>query len=242
MTSECCVNPEGPLSPVTAPAGVFAELGGVRCLVVRGAAKTTRALLLLTDIFGLDASALHANVKKMMAAGGGAVDIFVPDICAGDAFPHDADFSGLGAWFAKHPDGPVAAVVSSVLAGLRSDGYQKIAGVGYCWGARAAVLAGSAGLLDGVGVAHPSRCAPADFARVSRPALFILAEADNAFSQDAADASIADLRARGFPVSVSGPHAGTVHGFAARGDEAVPAVAAARAAGIQAAVAFALSL
>lgn len=211
-------------------------------MVARGAPKNSRALVLLTDIFGVDASALHANVKRMVAAGGGSLDIIVPDICAGDPFPQDADFSALGTWFDKHPDEPVAGTVSAVLTALRADGYKKLAGLGYCWGARASVLAGWAGLLDGVGVAHPSKCSESDFSKIAAPALFILAEADNAFSQEAADASIADLRARGFPVRVSGPHAGTVHGFAARGDETIPAIAAARAAGILAAVEFALSL
>lgn len=244
MSSECCVNPEGPLSPSTPPAGEFATLGGVRTLTVRGSAsgRGRRALVLLTDIFGVDAHALHANAGRMAAAGGGELDVIVPDICLGDPFPHDRDFSHLGDWFAVHHDAAVTPVVAASLAAVRALGYEKVACLGYCWGARASVLAGQARLVDGFAVAHPSKCEAADFASVSLPALFILAEVDNAFAQTTADAAIADLRARGFAVAVSGPHAGTVHGFAARGDEEVPAVAAARKAGIEAAVKFTLGL
>ena len=129
-----------------------------------------------------------------------------------------------------------------MLAAARAQGYAKIACLGYCWGARASVLAAQAKLVDGFAVAHPSKCDTPDFAAISLPALFLLAETDGAFSQAQADASAADLRARGLPVTVKGPYPGTVHGFAARGDEDVPAIAFARKDALEAAVAFTLGL
>ena len=102
--------------------------------------------------------------------------------------------------------------------------------------------AGPQPLGDGLAIAHPSKVGEAELAAVAVPALLCLAESDSAFPQAAADAAVATMRARGLRVAVSGPHAGTVHGFAARGDETVTAVAAARAAALQAVVEFALSL
>lgn len=242
-TAECC---EGALSPALSKPqpGEETTLGGVPAFVVRGSegARASVALVILTDIFGYQAGQARANAARMAAAGGGKLDVLIPDICAGDACAHDFNFAGLPAWFSKHGDDETMPLVRAALRGAREAGYAKVVTVGYCWGARASLLAGRSENVDGFAIAHPSRCAVPDFAGVAKPALFILAETDNAFSQADADAAVAGLRASGVRVVVNGPHAGTVHGFAARGDETVPAVAAARQSGIAAAVDFALSV
>ena len=243
-TAECC---KGALPPsLSAPQqpGEETSLCGVPTFVARGTdgARAPVALVYLVDIFGYAAVQARANAARMAAAGGGKLDVLIPDICAGDACSHDFDFANLPAWFSKHGDDVTTPLVDAAVRGAREAGYSKVVTVGYCWGARASLLAGRAGGVDAFGIAHPSRCAVADFSGVAKPALFILAESDNAFSQADADAAVAGLRGSGVRVVVNGPHPGTVHGFAARGDETVPAIAAARQSAIAAAVDFALSV
>ena len=145
-TAECC---KGALPPsVLAPQpGEETSLCGAPTFVARGTdgARAPVALVYLVDIFGYAAVQARANAARMAAAGGGKLDVLIPDICAGDACSHDFDFANLPAWFSKHGDDVTTPLVDAAVRGAREAGYSKVVTVGYCWGARASLLAGRAG-------------------------------------------------------------------------------------------------
>ena len=227
-------------------------IGGVPCfrasLSGSGGGGGRRAIIIVTDIFGYEAEAARLNAVRAAARGAGALDVFIPKLCT----PVRADFqmSELPAWFAAHPDEGVQAALAAVSAALRADGYGKMLAIGYCWGARGAQQAtsGAAPLFDALAVAHPTRTGgAAEYLAARVPTLLLLAETDVAFPPETAAAVAEALRARAaaepaLKFAQLGPFAGTVHGFAARGDEADVVVGAARRAANDGAVDFLLAL
>lgn len=236
----------------SAPVAAASDIGGLRTFVFSriGTTPATRALVITTDIFGADALNVHAIAQGIVDRSNGAIDVYVPDICDGDAFPAGRSFDELGAWFAKHGDAEVVPKLAAFLPAVRARGpYLKLATYGYCWGARYALLPaqGASPLVDGFAVAHPTKTTAADYEIANVPALFILAEIDGAFPKAVADEVTAAYAARSatnpaMKLVVKGPYAGTQHGFAARGDDRDPIVGAAKADANESAADFVLGL
>jgi dienelactone hydrolase len=227
-------------APLAVPL-VPCTLDGVACLTApcAGSAHPRAAVVICTDIFGPQLPNVQRLAQDLAAAAG--VEVYIPDLCLGEALPTDFERSTLGAWFGRHGDAETVPVLARALRALRAGGKERILTLGFCWGARYAVLAahGPHPLVDAWGVAHPTKTSPADFAgAVPVPGLLLLAETDGMFPPEALAETRALLEGKG-EYDFQGPFAGTAHGFVVRGDEAVPAVAAGRAAARAAAAAFA---
>ena len=229
-------------APLATPL-VPCTLDGVACLTAPcpGSAHPRAAIVICTDIFGMHLPNVQRLALELSAAAG--VEVYIPDLCLGEALAVDFERATLGAWFGRHGDAQTVPVLARALRALRAGGKERLMTLGFCWGARYAVLAAHAPhpLVDAWGVAHPTKTSPADFAAAAPvPGLLLLAETDGMFPPEALAETRALLEAAGGAEhDFQGPYPGTAHGFVVRGDEAVPAVAAGRAAARAAAAAFA---
>jgi dienelactone hydrolase len=146
-----------------------------------------------------------------------------------------ASLPSLISWFSRHGDGVTLPLVARFLVALRAErGVGRVGGVGYCWGGRYVVLAsGEAPRAAGAGLDAYVACHPSglsipkdiDVPQKDVPGYFALAESDGLFPAAKGSAAVA---ARGGK-TVCRVFGGTRHGFAVRGDERDPVVAAARA-------------
>jgi dienelactone hydrolase len=122
-----------------------------------GSNTSTKALLYVTDIFGVP---LLEN--KLLADSLAANDYLVvmPDLFNGDAISVEEQEKGLNLtdWRAAHPTSEIDRIINTTLAYMRSEmDVDKIGGLGYCFGGKYVprFLTASGGLDLGF-VAHPS--------------------------------------------------------------------------------------
>lgn len=225
---------------------IKAELNGITVVVAPAAeadaVSKTQCIVICTDIFGHELPNVQILAKELAASCG--VEVYIPDLCKGDACaPTGFDFSQLPQWFSRHGDSDTMPVLSKVLAALRAGGKTRIMTLGFCWGARYAVLPahGPTPLVDAFGVAHPTKTSPKDYIAASEagvPGLFLLAETDGMFSPEAVAETKEGVAGSKATYVFEGPYPGTNHGFVVRGDDSVPAVAEGRAAARAAIPAF----
>ena len=183
----------GTFLDATPPGGSVIELApGMSAYVARGsgpgaAAASRAAIVLCTDIFGYELPNIRALALQLAEASG--ADVLVPDIvgdsdaCAAEGF----DFSTLPAWFNRHGDAQTRPRVEKAIALVKAAGKDRVMTLGFCWGARFALLAGGGGGADAWAVAHPTKTAPADYAAIAAmgvPGLFLLAETDGMFPKE----------------------------------------------------------
>lgn len=103
---------------------------------------------------------------------------------------------------------------------------QRLAVIGFCWGAPSALYMGrKGGAADGVAFAHASFTEDQDFENLAKPGLFICAEKDSIFTPakevKAREITAKKANAQGAERVYSTWHTflGTEHHFAVRGDE-----------------------
>jgi dienelactone hydrolase len=230
--------------PTSASSLIEYALDGVACVVApcQGSANPRYAVVVCTDIFGMNLPNVQSLAQELAAAAG--VEVYIPDLCLGEpCSPKDFDMAQLPAWFSRHGDAQTLPVLKKVLRALRAGGKERIMTLGFCWGARYAVLAahGPHPLVDAWAVAHPTKTSPPDYAAAAPvPGLFLLAETDGMFPATAVAETRELLEGKGTYV-FEGPYKGTSHGFVVRGDDSIPEVAEGRAAARAATAAFAKS-
>lgn len=218
-----------------------------------GTPAAAAAVVILTDVFGMVLPNVRLLADRLARDVG--VTVYVPDLFGGDAFPADlltvdtpptvwrsitnacnllAVLPRFLAFVRRHPDATVhpitAAVFPAVTAAHGGPGVARIGVLGYCFGGRYTVLAGATPAVTAIATAHPSMVAlPGDVEAVTVPALYMLSATDFLMSA----AQMAQLRALAADRNARVPtqvmdFPGTVHGFAVRGDDAIPATRAAR--------------
>jgi dienelactone hydrolase len=212
------------------PEGTELVVGGLPTYAA-GARDGRIAILIATDVFGWALPNVRDRAQRFAAAAGPDVTVYVPDLLAGDAMaPASFSMAAFPAWLGRHSDAVVVPLFSAVVSDLRaSRGAHTIIAVGFCWGARYAMLGatGAPPAVDAFAVAHPSRTTPEEYGATATPGLFLLAETDAMFMPPAVEA-VRALGAAGHDFAFAGPYVGTNHGFAARGDDADPLQHAAR--------------
>ena len=84
----------------------------------------------------------------------------MPDLFDGDPIPADVLNPGskpdFPRWLGTHANERVLAIVRAVRDALAAEGVERVAALGFCFGARAAFDLAFAGEVQVVGVSHPS--------------------------------------------------------------------------------------
>ncbi|KAJ7207885.1 chlorocatechol-degradation protein [Mycena pura] len=214
------------------PQGQTKDIGGIECYIATPTVPhpTTKALIYLSDIFGL---ALPNNRLLADDFARNGFKTIVPDLFSGDPISVNPppDFN-RETWGEKHGPAQVRPIIDKVLAALREQGVTEFAGAGFCFGARYVFDLAFENTLKVSIVSHPSRLVIPDdlnkYATVSTaPLLINSCEVDKPFPLEAqaqADTILGDgkfapgYRREYFP--------GCSHGFAVRGDMSDPQVKA----------------
>ncbi|PVH72191.1 alpha/beta-hydrolase [Cadophora sp. DSE1049] len=157
--------------------------------------------------------------------------VIMPDLFFGDPVPLNADMASfslpdwmqgkLGPKGIPHNPETVDPVVAASLKVLREKyKLQRIAAVGYCFGAKYAVRALGASSIDAAYIAHPAMITPEELSAVKRPLAVAAAESDHIFPSPLRHESEALLMKLDIPYQIN-LYSGTNHGFAVRCDLSV---------------------
>jgi carboxymethylenebutenolidase len=132
-------------------------------------------------------------------------------------------------------------IIHAVFKELKEkEGIEKFAVAGYCFGGRITTLLASTDLVQLSIVAHPAALkVPDDIETIKAPTLWLCAEVDAAFPQDARKSAQEILEKKGVK-NVFKDYPGTEHGFAVRGDEKSEHVKKAKIAALEEAIKFIL--
>ncbi|KAJ7780157.1 dienelactone hydrolase endo-1,3,1,4-beta-D-glucanase [Mycena maculata] len=210
------------------------EIGGVKCYIATPAVDypKDKAILLLTDVFGLDL------VNNKLLADDFARNGFrtiIPDYLHGDPIPVDAmgpgkDFDIAG-WFGRgHTTEQTRPLLDKVIAGLKAEGVTTFGAVGYCFGGRYVFDLAFENIIAAAATAHPSLLqVPADLkkyvATSKAPLLINSCTTDTQFPLEA-QAQADEIFVNFAPGYKREYFEGCTHGFAVRGDLSDPKVKA----------------
>lgn len=222
------------------PKGAEATIGGVKTYVAKG--SKTGSLVVATDIFGL--GIVNPRIVADTFAEKTGFSVYVPDIFPGGPIdPKDftmpakasagapgedvmgKNFENFGAWMNKgnSPDKTYqryAAVVKEV----SSTG--PVGAIGYCYGAKLAVLAALDKSVKGIALYHASLLEPDEASKMTVPTLLNEAELDPLFSGDLKDTWEKTLKDKNLLDKRTKLYPNTVHGFGTRPDLNDPKVKA----------------
>ncbi|GJE97180.1 dienelactone hydrolase-like protein [Phanerochaete sordida] len=205
----------------------------------------SRAIVVFTDIFGLGIKNPKIIADELAQRVG--CDVWVPDLFDGRPPFSSAELEPLlpdtgnpndklslmrklrMTWFMVLRRKRVRAVYADVvdpratafLTKLRAEKkYEKLGGVGYCYGGAVCLRLSAAGLLDALVACHPSVNDIESIAALRVPVAFVCAEADKMFTPALRRQAEEHLEARkGTEKAVEyefRDYPGTVHGFATR--------------------------
>lgn len=138
-------------------------------MYVSGHTSASKALLFVTDIFGVP---LLEN--QLLADSLAANDYLVvmPDLFKGDAISVEEQEAGLNLteWRALHPTPEIDSIINTTIGYLRSElNVERIGGLGYCFGGKYVprFLTASGGIDIGF-IAHPSSLTEAEIGGVTK--------------------------------------------------------------------------
>ncbi|KAA1469968.1 dienelactone hydrolase endo-1-3,1,4-beta-D-glucanase [Dentipellis sp. KUC8613] len=216
-------------------------------------APSSKAIVLLTDIFGLPLVNSKLLADELATKVG--VDVWVPDLFNGapPIKPHELtplmpDRAGVQIPFmnklrlaaliipripsfytnrAKVVDARVADFINKLKTEKK---YEKFGAVGYCFGGSIAVRIASRNIVDTVVICHPGPASVEEIKAMSVPSSWALAEEDSAFPPKLRKSAEEVFKARegkeDFIEYEFKDWKGTAHGFAARPNLEVPEVKA----------------
>jgi len=151
LTDDCikCVTFEG------TPKGKNHTINGVNTYVAiaKTPQKADRALLLLTDIFGLP------QVNSLLIADDFAANgftTFVPDYLNGDPVPADDPNFDITAWLVNHGVNQTLPTLQKAMDGIREIGFREFSSTGYCFGGLYSTILAQMNLVKVATMAHPS--------------------------------------------------------------------------------------
>ncbi|KIK69560.1 hypothetical protein GYMLUDRAFT_33933 [Collybiopsis luxurians FD-317 M1] len=211
--------------------------------------NTSRAIILLTDIFGLplvNCKILADRISKRLSC-----DVWVPDLFNGKP-PITVDklkvpervgeklnlFSflvnalpSLPAFFRNRPSVTYPRVENFIKKLQSEKKYHSLGAVGYCYGGNLAVTLASTDLVDGVVICHPGSLTEQAIRAIKVPSAWACAQEDMSFKPDGirrrAEEILAERKGKdNFVEYEFRDYEGTVHGFAARPNLEYPEVMA----------------
>ncbi|KAJ9097241.1 hypothetical protein QFC21_004910 [Naganishia friedmannii] len=192
----------------------------------------SKALLLLSDVFGLGLVNNKLLADDYARQG---YHTYLVDYLSGDPIGPDEMNSGnfdLMGWLAKHGEEAVHSVLDPVMDGLKEQGVNKFAAVGYCFGGKYTVRLAIQKRISLGMIAHPSLLqVPEDLEALKKvtsevPMLFITCETDQMYGPEKQKVGD-DILGNGTTEGEGYKriyYDGCTHGFAVRGDKSDPKV------------------
>jgi len=224
------------------PNGSVETINGVSTYVSKPADGSKKQVILyLVDVFGY-----HLNNSRLLAdeyASQGFY-VYMPDILEGDALPMEvlqkiapteaepprdgiidraADkasaMASLGPWLTKHRDAVSNPIIEGFLNHIKADPHiGKIGAVGFCWGARHALLLAAGNSISAAVACHPSGLSvPSELEPITKPCAIYAGSIDPLFDEKAAIGAREVLEKHKITHEVK-IYPGQTHGFAVRGD------------------------
>jgi len=201
--------------------GTIENIDSVNTYVVRPAKKSTSAIVIATDIFGVTLPKMHIVADAFTNATGFLT--VAPDLFNGDAFSPSSSFADFPKWFPNHPPVSKIPIIEATIKHLREkEGIQKIGIIGYCYGGKISIKFGARpDQVQVYAAAHPAAPDAGDIEAIKLPGLYLCAETDQSFGESVREAAKETLHKNGVP-STFKLYPGTSHGFAIRDDENKP--------------------
>lgn len=169
--SECCTaNP--PTLNASSGSGKVEDLGGLSTYI-SGSANAKAAVIVVSDIHGYNALHLRDITDKVGRAGYYAV---APDLFHGSWWVTGGSWS---AWNAEHTPDKGSEDAKPLIEALKSKGFAKIGGVGFCWGGKVIVKLITDPLIQTGVLIHPSHTTLPDIQGIKAPVSILAAENDN---------------------------------------------------------------
>ncbi|KAE8150430.1 dienelactone hydrolase [Aspergillus avenaceus] len=200
------------------PVGETKNINGVDTYIVYPKDKSTeKVVVFLSDIFGIY---INAQLLADEYAANGYTCV-VPDLFQGDAIKISDMESGkadLPAWLPNHQTSHVDPVVESTIKYVREElGAKRLAGVGYCFGAKYVCRFLKNGKLDVGFNAHPSFVTHEELGAITGPISIAASEIDQIFTTQLRHESEDILKKTGQHWQIN-LFSGVSHGFAVRAD------------------------
>jgi len=206
------------------PTGTISKFAGVDTYFAKTPGQTYKsAIVLSTDVFGIFTnSQLVADAYHRVSG----LLVIIPDLFNGDALKEsqlnvpDPFKTVFPPWIAKHQPDTKFELLEKVFSELREkEGIEKIGVIGFCYGAKMAIHFAHSNKINAVGAAHPSFLkTPEDIEAIQVPSIWLFAETDQAFSNEARAQTEEILKKKQFKSEFKF-FPGTTHGFAIRGGE-----------------------
>ncbi|KAF1979456.1 dienelactone hydrolase [Bimuria novae-zelandiae CBS 107.79] len=196
--------------------GEIKKIGDVRTYFAYPENKATQnAIIILTDVFGVDFINVQLVADQFAANGYFTV---IPDLFNGDVAPLNppADFDIMG--IVKRAAPNADAIAEATIKHLRGElGVKRLGGVGYCFGAKYVVRWLKEGGFDVGYLAHPSFVDKEELEAIKRPLSIAAAETDHVFPASKRHESEEILQKLSVPYQIN-LFSDVAHGFAMRGD------------------------
>ncbi|KAG7443073.1 alpha/beta-hydrolase [Guyanagaster necrorhizus] len=217
------------------PKGTISDVNGA---YLASRPSSSRAVVLLSDIFGLDLP--NPKLQADFFSEQLGCDVWVPNMFNGNApvrpeqmrMPERAgqrfslwDWIKI-IWVALPTLPAIYRNRASFIDKLKSTKkYDKIGAVGYCFGGATAIKFGATGLFDTIVVCHPAKFSMDELKAIKVPSSWVCAEDDMIFGHDFRLKAEAAMAGRKDGVAYEfRDYKGTTHGFAARPNTDYPEV------------------
>ncbi|KAL7006372.1 hypothetical protein EMMF5_004025 [Cystobasidiomycetes sp. EMM_F5] len=214
--------------------GSIETIDGIKVYVAKpsGEYDNTKAVVMLTDVFGIELVNSRLLADSFAANG---YQTYIPDLFNSEAVPVDGMQPGssftwdkFNVWIGKHMPDTAKPVVDKFLAKLEADGVLFVGAVGYCYGVKLGFWAAFEHKVKVLVGCHPSFVeVPGDLHKIKEsgvPLLINSCEHDPRFPPEAQKQ--ADEILGGSSTYKREYFPGCSHGFAVRGDLSDPKVKA----------------
>jgi len=234
--SSCCAS--GHLHEGT-PTGTVEKIAGLDVYVAKPSdGSKTKSVIFISDVFGWNLPNTRLLADEYAKGG---LYVYVPDVLDNDpvdekylsticpkpeeqenpALNEGKPTINLATWIPRHGDDVTRPRLDALISAVRADPEtKKLGAVGFCFGARYAILLGSKdATIDAIVANHPSLLAvPDDYANITKPILINNGDKDNFLSIVEVDKIKAQFAKNKDLIHKIVIYPNASHGFAVRGD------------------------
>lgn len=198
--------------------GVEGKCGGLDAYISKPEGPTTKAVILIADIFGWGAKNPRLIADAFAKRGYLAV---LPDFFHGNPWVGELDMPRLMEWLGNFKKEAVLAELDAICADLKGLGITKLGTEGFCWGGLYSAILAKTGQVDSAIIAHGSFITKEDVEAIAKPTLWLCASNDMMITPEFLKEIESVMATKPFP-SLIKVYPNTEHGFSVRGDKSDP--------------------